>query len=135
MNGRADSIARIQKGGVTADITGNWTVEGDTIEVTNTAGASPARIAVIGGETHAGEVASSRVAWDRTKPEPGSVHGRDLTNDGSGLLRLKAGERRKSVIEFKPFSEKNKPVHEDEVSIAVPMPDAPSSVRFRYGGQ
>lgn len=129
--GLPNDTARVAAGGVTADVTGRWSENNQTLEVTYRAGAAPASFAVAPTISWKGNIMSASHAWDRTTPVSGNVLGRPLLD--AGPLLFKPRERRTIAIEFPLAANGAKPALGDEVTATLPMPNAAVAVRFRLG--
>ncbi len=127
--GLPDDTARLSGGGVTADVTGRWSEQNETIEIRYRAGPAAVRIAMRPGA--AGDVRVATSAWDRTKPFPGNAIGRPLLNVAP--LAIAAGGEARVQIEFARGGDTPLTIG-DTVTLAVPMPDGVHPVRFRAGG-
>lgn len=128
-HGLPDDTARLTGGGVVADVTGSWAGTGPSVEIVYRTGTAPATFAVAPKLTWKGIVTPASHAWDRTLPVPGNTLGRPLLD--SGALSLEPGERRTVVVEFAMQAAPGVPTLEDDVMVAVPMPDRARPVRFR----
>lgn len=130
--GLPDDTARLNGGGVRADVTGRWSNANESVEIAYTA-SSPAVFRIASGSTWRGEAVPASNAWDVSTEEPGNAVGRPLL--GGPGLRLAAGERRTVQLVFDRPGGDRRPALGDEVAITVPMPDGPVPVRFRLGGE
>jgi hypothetical protein len=128
--GLPDDTARLSGSGVTADVTGRWSQQNETIEIRYRAGAVPVRIAIRGGATGIARPATS--AWDRTKPFPGNAIGRPLLDEAP--LTIAANGEARVQIEFARANDTPLSIG-DRVTLAVPMPDGARAVTFRAGGE
>lgn len=132
-HGLPDDTARLRAGGVTADVTGRWSDQGESVEIEYVSGPTPARIAVGSGATWNGETAPATAAWDLSTREPGNAIGRPLL--GQDPLRLAANERKRVQIEFDRTEGKSHPAMGDEVAVTIPMPGGAHVTRFRIAGE
>ncbi len=124
--GLPGDTARLAAGGVTADVTGAWSSSGPSVEVVYRGGAVPARVPVAPTLTWRGRTTSASHAWDTTAAVPGNAVGRPLL---AGSLTIGRRERRRVQIEFSGAGDG--PTIDDEVTVAVPMPDRARPVRFK----
>ena len=132
-HGLPDDTARLSARGVTADVTGAWSDQGESIEIIYRAGPAPATIAIDSSATWQERRAPASAAWDRTVAVAGNALGRPLL--GTSGLHLTAGGRRIVQIEYGRATGGVRPVLGDEVAIAVPMPGGAQPVRFRLGAE
>ena len=131
-HGLPDDTARLTSGGVQADVTGRWSRENESVEIVYAASA-PARITISSRSTWRGTAANASDAWDVTEKTPGNAIGVPLL-DGKGL-QLGSGDRRTVQIMFARPDRGERPRVGDQVTISVPMPGGPESVRFRLAGE
>lgn len=132
--GQTNDTARVSSGGVTADATGYWGAGGTSIEVIYQAGPTPVRVRMIGVASRNGETARLNSALDQTTSVRGTSSSHSLLSDAGGMLQLKAGERRKVTLDYDAFNEVNKSAFGGELSLGVPMPSGPVTVKFRCAG-
>ncbi|KQM62178.1 MULTISPECIES: hypothetical protein [unclassified Sphingomonas] len=126
--GLPGDTARLSGGGVTADVTGRWSEQNETIEIRYRAG--PAVVKVAMQPNAAGDARVATSAWDRTRPFPGNAIGRPLLH--ATPLAIAAGGEARVQIEFARGGDAPLTIG-DTVTLAVPMPDGVYPVRFRAG--
>ena len=132
-HGHPNDTARLQAGGITADVDGRWSNQGESIEIRYRSGNLPARIEMTAASTWNGQTAPATAAWDRTVPEPGNAIGRPLLD--AGPLRLAAGETKLVQVQFDRAVDGDRPSIGDEVTVTVPMPGGARATRFRVAGE
>lgn len=132
-HGLPHDAVRLSGGGVTANVTGRWSDEGESVEVEYRSGPTPVRVAIASVSFLDGRVARATAAWDRSAPVPGNAIGRPLP--ANGALDVRPGERKLVQIKYGRPSTGDRPVIGDVVSITIPMPGRAHAVRFRVAGE
>lgn len=132
-HGLPDDTARLEAGGVRADVTGIWANKGPSVEISYQAGDAPATVPMASSVRWKGLTAAATAAWDQTKPVPGNVMGRPLL--GTPGLRLAARERRTVLIVYDVPQGVDPPAYGDELAIDVPLPGGPRPATFRAGAE
>lgn len=132
-HGIPNDTARLSEGGVTADVTGAWSDQGESVEIRYRSASSPAAVPIMSTSTWNGTGAPASGAWDRTVAQPGNAMGKPLL--GSGPLQLGRDDARTVQIEYDRMSHGRGLRLGDEVVITVPMPHGAYPVQFRVGAE
>ena len=133
-HGLPDDTVRLSEGGITADVTGRWSDQGESIEIRYRAGPTPTRLPIVSASTWHGHSAPANAAWDRSAPEPGNAIGRPLLD--AGTLDVAPGKPKLVQIEYgRTTPDGEGPTIGDEVIITVPMPGGARETRFRVSGE
>ncbi len=128
--GLPNDTARLSSGGVTADVTGLWSDQGESVEIRYRS-QTAADVPIASGSTWNGQSAPATAAWDRSAPEPGNALGRPLL--GAGPLHLKP--KATTIVQIEYDRQASGLAIGDKVIILVPMPGGSRAVRFRVAGE
>ena len=132
-HGIPDDTARLVEGGVTADVVGDWSARGESIEITYRASGSPASLAIASSSTWRDQAVPASAAWDRSGSHAGNVMGEPLL--ARGRLALAAGRTTVVQVEYDRPAGAARPAAGAELTITVPMPHGAQPVRFRLGAE
>ena len=128
-HGLPNDTARLNAGGVTADVIGDWGARGEGVEVQYRSGPAASRIEMQFRFSWKGAVAPATAAHDVTKPEAVDPGGRLLI--AGSVLSLPPGAHRSIDVNYDRKPSGDHPKIGDEIAVAIPMPGGARTVRFR----